>query len=422
MKKVKLEDLCKQVRKELEERDYSASYIQGAIVAWLKLEKWCTDEQRQDITPALCNRYLDETYGSHTLPEGRTKPVIRMQFRYIRLLASYMELGDFEFRTNKVDPAFKGRYSQYAEEFITTCSDVFNNKAPTLENKRLRLKQFLKYIEKKGKELHELDIATIDGFIISLDVCIDAKNYTRSIIRKFLAFCYENGYTPRNMAGYVGVTTRESKPEKIVDVYTDDEIRRIIQCAPRASAKHKRDYVIILLAASYGMRSGDITKLRLSDIDWDRNLIKITQRKTGEYLELPLLASVGNAIIDYLQNGRPRNCDHDIIVVSHMYGTIGNPLNSPTIHSIVSSAMQNAKIENWKNKKHGGHSLRHSLATNLLKKNTSMPVISTILGHRSTETTKSYLLVDIEKLRHCTLPMPPLISPLYKETREVQND
>ena len=115
MKKVKLEDLCKQVKKELEERDYSASYIQGAIEAWLKLEKWCTDEQRQDITPALCNRYLDETYGSHTLPEGRTKPVIRMQFRYIRLLASYIELGDCEFRTNKVDPTFKRWDSQYAD-------------------------------------------------------------------------------------------------------------------------------------------------------------------------------------------------------------------------------------------------------------------------------------------------------------------
>lgn len=190
------------------------------------------------------------------------------------------------------------------------------------------------------------------------------------------------------MSGYVGAATRGSEPEKIVDVYTEDEIRRIIQCAPRTSAKDKRDYVIILLAASYGMRSGDITKLRLSHIDWDMNLIKVTQSKTGEYLELPLLASVGNAIIDYLQDGRPRNCGHEIIVVSHMHGTIGNPLRSPTIHSIVSSAMQNAKIENWKNKKHGAHSLRHSLATNLLKKNASMPVINTILGHRSTETTR----------------------------------
>ena len=421
MKKVNLEYLCKQVRKELEERDYSVTYIQKAMEAWTKFEQWCTKEQRQDITPALCNQYLDETYGSHTLPAGQTPPETRMIYRYIRLLASYMELGDFEFRTKKVDPAFTGMYSQYAEEYMTYCSSILNNKAPTLEYKRLRLKQFLRYIENEGKELQELDTATIDGFIISLDACINAKNDARSIIRKFLAFCYENGYTAKNMSGYVGAAIRASKPEKIVDVYTDDEIRRIIQCAPRTSAKDKRDYVIILLAASYGMRTGDIRTLRLSQIDWDRNLIKITQGKTGEYLELPLLASVGNAIIDYLRNGRPRNCDQDIIVVSHKHGTLGNPLQSETIHSVISKAMQNAEIDNWKIKKHGGHSLRHSLATNLLKKNTSMPVISTILGHRSTETTKAYLSVDIDKLRHCTLPMPPLRSPLYREIREVQN-
>ena len=422
MKKVKLKNLCKQVRKELEERDYSVIYIKKALAEWAKLEQWCTEEQRQNITPALCNRYLDETYGSHTLPEGRMQSEIRMQYRYIRLLASYMELGDFEFRTKKVDPAFTGEYSQYADEYLNHCITVLNNKAPTLEYKRLRLKQFLGYIGKEGIKLQNLDTVTIDDFINSLDICIEAKNDTRSIIRKFLSLCYENGYTERNMAGYVGAPIRVSKPEKIVDVYTDDEIRRIIQCAPRTSAKHKRDYVIILLAASYGMMSGDIRTLRLSQIDWDRNLIKMKQSKTGEYLELPLLASVGNAIIDYLQNGRPRNCDHDIIVVSHMQGTVGKPLQSETIHSVISGAMQNAKIENWKNKKHGGHSLRHSLATNLLKKNTSMPVISTILGHRSTETTRSYLSVDIEKLRHCILPMPPLRSPLYRETGEVQND
>ena len=421
MKKVRLEDLCRQVEKELEERAYSVTYIQEAMAEWAKLEQWCTEEQRQDMTPDMCNKYLDEVYGSHTLPKGQTPHRIRSKYRYIRLLASYMELGDFEFRTQKVDPAFKCKYSQYAEEYITHCIDVINNKAKTIEIKRLRLKQFLLYIEKEGEGLDELDTSTIDGFISSLDVCIKTKNDARNNIRKFLEFCYENGYTARNMSGYVGAATRGSEPEKIVDVYTEDEIRRIIQCAPRTSAKDKRDYVIILLAASYGMRSGDITKLRLSHIDWDMNLIKVTQSKTGEYLELPLLASVGNAIIDYLQDGRPRNCGHDIIVVSHMHGTIGNPLRSPTIHSIVSSAMQNAKIENWKNKKHGAHSLRHSLATNLLKKNASMPVISTILGHRSTETTRVYLSVDVEKLRHCTLPMPPLRSPLYTENVEVQN-
>jgi len=75
--------------------------------------------------------------------------------------------------------------------------------------------------------------------------------------------------------------------------------------------------------------------------------------------------------------------------------------------------MRIANIPNWKNKKHGPHSLRHSLATNMLKQNISLPIISTVLGHQKTETTKVYLSVDIEKLRQCALPVPKLNSLHY---------
>ena len=102
MKKVKLEDLCKQVRKELEERDYSASYIQGAIVAWLKLEKWCTDEQRQDITPALCNRYLGETYpiSQNLILSGSDFFLFIHHKELKRLLCNVIEHRSSEIRQN----------------------------------------------------------------------------------------------------------------------------------------------------------------------------------------------------------------------------------------------------------------------------------------------------------------------------------
>ena len=83
MKKVRLEDLCRQVEKELEERAYSVTYIQEAMAEWAKLEQWCTEEQRQDMTPDMCNKYLDEVYGSHTLPKGQTPQRIRSKYRYI---------------------------------------------------------------------------------------------------------------------------------------------------------------------------------------------------------------------------------------------------------------------------------------------------------------------------------------------------
>jgi site-specific recombinase XerD len=83
--------------------------------------------------------------------------------------------------------------------------------------------------------------------------------------------------------------------------------------------------------------------------------------------------------------------------------------------------MHQANIKNWNHKKHGAHSLRHSLASNMLKKNISMPIISTVLGHQNTASTKVYLSVDIDKLGQCPLPIPALHTNHYR-IRGVENE
>jgi site-specific recombinase XerD len=171
--------------------------------------------------------------------------------------------------------------------------------------------------------------------------------------------------------------------------------------------------VILLLAAEYGWRSKDIVSLRFDQIDWDRNVISFNQSKTDTPVEYPLLASVGNAIIDYVKNGRP-DAGSDTVVVSAESGKKGKPLSPSTVHSVVTRYMRKADIADWNKKKHGAHSLRHSLASNMLKKNVSMQTISTVIGHQRTETTKIYLSIDIDKLRQCTLPMPEMNSPYYR--------
>ena len=131
-------------------------------------------------------------------------------------------------------------------------------------------------------------------------------------------------------------------------------------------------------------------------------------------VDFPLLSTVGNAIIDYLKYARPET-DVPEIIVSMENANKGKPLSSPTIHSVVTKYMKRAGIKNWQNKKHGPHAMRHSLATNLLKKNVAMPIISTVMGHQRTETTSIYISVDHDKLKQCALPMPVLHSPFYSK-------
>ena len=150
---------------------------------------------------------------------------------------------------------------------------------------------------------------------------------------------------------------------KIPTTYTEDEISRVLSAAERSSAIGKRDYLILLLAAEYGWRSGDIVSFRFSQIDWDSNRISFRQDKTAVPVEYPLLSSVGNAIMDYLKHGRPKS-DAPEVIVSAEVGKHGTPLKPPTIHSIVCRYMREAGISRWKEKNtahtHCGTALRQT--------------------------------------------------------------
>ena len=248
---------------------------------------------------------------------------------------------------------------------------------------------------------------------------LSMKHNVGGVVRQFLRYEYETGTTDRDCSIFCP-RDNYKKNCKLPTTYTEEEIKAVVNAVERGSAIGKRDYLIILLSAEFGLRSSDITNLTFDNIDWDNNNIILDQHKTGETNVYPLLANVGNAIIDYLKNGRPV-CDTPQIIVSHNRTTLGQPLTSPTMHSIVTKYMKAAEIKDWKKKRHGTHALRHSLASNMLARNVSMPIISTVIGHQSTETTKIYLSIDYDSLKKCALPMPPLHSPFYPEEDDYDN-
>jgi integrase/recombinase XerD len=262
--------------------------------------------------------------------------------------------------------------------------------------------------------LTDLNTNIIEGFFKYKEYTIASRHNASRNIRLFLRFVFDIGNTENDLSIYV-LQDNYKKQHKLPTTYEESEIQEIIASVERTSAIGKRDYLILLLAAEYGWHSSDITHFCFGDIDWDNNVIRFNQQKTGNPVDYPLPSSVGNAIIDYKKNGRPVTDVHEIIVSAES-SKKGKPLSSPTIHSIVTKYMRKAGIKIWNNKKHGAHSLRHSLATNMLKKNISMPVISTVMRHQNTaSSTKVYLSVDTEKLRQCVLPMPRISSDYYRK-------
>ena len=269
----------------------------------------------------------------------------------------------------------------------------------------------------QAMELGDVTVEALEAFFSSAYCTKASRHSYKPIIKELYRYLYDNRVLDKDYSTLVLKEPKVHLGTKVPSTYTENEIKRMIKAINRSSAKGKRDYLVMLLAAEYGWRASDITSFRLDQIDWEKNRISMVQYKTGVPVEFPLLASVGNAIIDYIKHGRPAGGD-DVIIVNHENTHKGQKLKSPTIHSIVSKAMSTANIANWKDKKHGPHSLRHSLATNMLKQNVAIPIISTILGHQSTETTKTYIKVDIPKLRQCSLPVPELKSSYFQIIKE----
>ena len=404
------EELVSLCDAELQQREYLSDYYGRIKRNWETLRSWMKKQGLTEFSEAVGNRFCDETYGTHLMP-NRPPASFREKLRSVRMLVSYQMNGDFEFRCPSVEYIFEGTIGEEALKYLEHCRNDLTLAKKTIENKRLYLYHFCRYLNSYNLCLDDLSIEKMEDFFQSMGYTLASRHNAARNIRLFLIYAYDDGCSGKDCSVFI-FPDNYKKDCKIPTTYEEDEIRQLLDSVERASAIGKRDYLILLLAAEYGWRAKDITKFRFGDIDWDKNLIRFDQHKTDVPVEFPLLATVGNAIIDYLKHARP-DSDVSEIIVSMENANRGKPLSSPAIHSIVTKYMKRAGIKNWQGKKHGPHAMRHSLATNLLKKNVALPIISTVMGHQRTETTRVYVSVDYDKLKQCALPMPALHSPFY---------
>jgi len=208
------------------------------------------------------------------------------------------------------------------------------------------------------------------------------------------------------------VSIKSHRAEKVPSFYTNEEIRKMALTIERNTPAGKRNYAMFMLASQLGMRSSDIRHLQFGNINWERNIITFKQYKTEKTIELPLFTNIGEAIIDYIRNGRPPSKEKTIFLRAVAPFTAIN--DSSSFSCIISNIIYKAGIET-KGRHHGSHCLRHSLATNLLKQGTSLPVISETLGHNNTGSTLIYLHVDVKGLLRCSLDVPPVSEKFYMQ-------
>lgn len=165
------------------------------------------------------------------------------------------------------------------------------------------------------------------------------------------------------------------------------------------SPRGLRDYAILQMLATYGLREGEICRLRLEDVNWRGESLRIRHTKTNAYSYMPLLAHVGEALLDYLRLGRPGTEIREIFIrslapytaITNLYGMIGGRLAAAGVEPAG---------------KRGPHVFRHARAVEMLRASVPQKIIGDVLGHRSTESTNAYLKLATDDLRAVALEVP----------------
>jgi integrase/recombinase XerD len=218
-------------------------------------------------------------------------------------------------------------------------------------------------------------------------------------LRSFLRYGCYRGDIRADLVTAVPCVANWSMP-LIPRAIAPDQVRQVLAHIDRATAVGRRDYAILLLLARLGLRASEIVFLELDDIDWKAGCLSV-RGKSGRRTQLPLPKDVGDAIVAYLQRGRPRT--HSRRVFLCVSAPIRGFRGASTVSTVVRHALLHAGVEA---PTAGAHQFRHGLASEMLRHGASLTEIGELLGHRSPETTKIYAKVDLKALRPLALPWP----------------
>lgn len=327
-------------------------------------------------------------------------------YRFVR----FIETGFVTSNSPVVQHDICGGLSDSMNNFLETKIDELS-RSTYMEYKRC-LKFFNDYL--KSNSILELRENIIYNFFVFSKESGKSEHrlYSqKTVLKKYFNYLFSNKITDIDYSVHIP-KIKYIRNRKLPSVFTSEEIKSIIQQIDRNSDIGRRAYAMIILAVRYGLRACDVVELKFEDIDWNNNLIRIEQKKTKRMVELPLLPEVGNAILDYLKYSR-RDSELPFVFLPAK-GPI-QPMKSSAFYTILNKYITSANIKNLDARHHGPHSLRHSLASELLKAGKGLPTISGILGHSSTEVTKVYLSIDENSLKKCAISFPKLKAKIYQE-------
>lgn len=400
-------ELEQSILEKLREEGYSDLTRRTYQLDFALMRRIASDHGLENYCSEVAELFIDGS--SYVNPMNSEKTKSRKQKerkRLVKFIESYIEDGE-------LDLSKANHYAEYpilSSEF----QHVFSTFQETMKNRGLRLGTTGKY----SRFVH--------SFISFLEMKGISKiaDINHGEVTKFIAFICSAGLKPTALSGVVPglklfLESTEGLPQylaeipkhlpkgrKIIDIYNDSEYQQTCDCINTSDTISFRDKAISMIAIDAGVRSIDITQMKLKDIDWDHDIISIIQSKTGKRINIPLTPDIGNCIVDYLLHERPEVKSEYVFLTSYApYKVIDG--HSP-VRNVLKNVMDEAGIDG-KGRSYGTRITRHSYASRLLRNDVPVQTISEALGHRDPNTSMVYITTDSENLSKCTLKMPKVV-------------
>ena len=389
-----IEEIGNLLIKALEHKNYKESTVCNYRGVLRRFKAFCDERGVTEYSSKIGTEYTNAVISSKTGKYSAERHFSQM--RFIRFLDSYVEDNVFVFgemkrgRAKPSNPNLRCEYEKF-QRFLKAKYDKVN----TTQYYEYGMYRLVQFMDETGVE---------DLKFLKPDFIMDYFRQTHEV-RKRAVLCELRcifRYLGRKdlIDAIAGIHVPRKK--RIIPMLTDSE-QKSLQTTITGEGFPKRDKAIIMIGLTSGMRAIDVINLKLSDINWTNETISFRQSKTGNLVCLPLILSVGNAIVEYITEERPEVRSEYLFLsetIPHL------PLQShSSCYGIVKRCFQKAGIEK-SGRIFGMHMLRHNVASTMIRNEVPIEIIAAILGHSTPDTTDIYITTDEKRLKFCVLPLP----------------
>ena len=387
-----LEALCQW----LYSKGYPENAIRRRITGAPLLERWLRRghiRSLQDCTASQLNTCV---------PRPR-RWTAHMAHALARSLAQYLtERGELACAPPSPTAQLVAAYRTYLEH-VRGLAAATVNRCATIAADFLHFLNF----DHHPQRLVELDVTQIDAFMTKTGQRLGRVSMQKvaAVLRSFLKFLATEGKISPGLEELIE-SPRQYRGERLPRALPWEDVLVLLRSVDRSTAKGRRDYAMLLLIATYGLRVGEVARLELDDIAWRDRYIRIPRPKVGTPLLFPLTDEIASALLEYLHHDRRDSLHRRLFLrVRAPQG----PIESTAICDAFDAWVARAGIR--LPRLGGVHCLRHALAMHLLRQETPIKTIGDLLGHRSVESTGVYLRLDVEDLRDVALSLPSEVAP-----------